>query len=453
MSDFVVETAPLLPAGEILSRLSVLPGAYLLESCGGHPLSRFVLAGAMPTSTLRVVGKEARHVGPFGTRSGDPWSALAELSGQANFGAPPWPRAAAIGCLAYELGALCDRFPAGATQGPFPLAIFQTYDAGYVHDLRQDATWVWGKTRAAARALLSALSSVGQLPARALRLSPFEEGTREEYRRGVRRVLDYIGAGDIYQANISRRFHARIDAPAHLLYRSLRAQCPAPFGGFLDFDEFQLLSVSPERFLFLDRGAGRIETRPIKGTRARSPHPARDRALAAELCVSAKDRAEHVMIVDLERNDLGRVCRTGSVRVARLAGLESFAHVHHLVSTVEGRLRPGVDLPAVLRATFPGGSITGAPKLRAMEIISEVEGAPRGPAFGAFGYIDAHGRVDLALAIRTAVVADGVVSYRAGGGIVADSDPDAEYEEASLKAASFLNAAAEPLSCGSAHLV
>jgi para-aminobenzoate synthetase component 1 len=197
-----------------------------------------------------------------------------------------------------------------------------------------------------------------------------------------------------------------------------------------------LVGNSPERFLALD-GQGHIETRPIKGTRARGADPQRDDAALAELCAAPKERAEHVMIVDLERNDLGRVCSPGSITVDGLARVMALPTVFHLVSTVSGRLRPGVDLAALLRATFPGGSITGAPKQRAMEIIEELEPVRRGPYTGATGWLGVGGDLDLAVAIRTAVITDGRLTLSVGGGIVADSRPDAELGETEAKARAF----------------
>jgi anthranilate/para-aminobenzoate synthase component I len=214
-----------------------------------------------------------------------------------------------------------------------------------------------------------------------------------------------------------------------------------PHAAYLDVGDAQLVANSPE--LFLRRRGARVETRPIKGTRPRGDTPARDAALAAELLRDPKERAEHVMIVDLERNDLGRVAETGSVHVEAHAEVESHATVHHLVSRVAARVRPEVGLADLLRATFPGGSITGAPKRRAMQIIAELEETPRGPYTGAFGFFAANGDLELGLAIRTAVVRGGEVRWGAGGGIVADSDPDRELAESWLKTAALRRALGE----------
>jgi para-aminobenzoate synthetase component 1 len=254
----------------------------------------------------------------------------------------------------------------------------------------------------------------------------------------VRRTIDYIAAGDIFQANISQRLSSEIATSPWTLYRRLRAINPAPFAAYLDCGDPIIVSASPERFL---RVTGRrVETRPIKGTRPRGRTPFDDRRLASELLASAKDRAEHVMIVDLERNDLGRVCKYGSVRVSELAALETYATVFHLTSTVNGRLLPGKTPVDLLRASFPGGSITGAPKVRAMEIIDELEPTTRGVYTGGIGYLSFTGDVDLNIVIRTFVITGGRAYFQVGGGIVADSDPEAEYQETLDKAKALIEA-------------
>jgi len=249
----------------------------------------------------------------------------------------------------------------------------------------------------------------------------------------VSKVREYIYAGDIFQANISQRFEATLDETPWSLYRRLRRHNPAPFAAFLDLPGVAVVSASPERFLQVDP-SGHVETRPIKGTRARGFGPEHDAALAQALTESAKDRAENLMIVDLMRNDLSRVCLPGSVRVSELFTLERYATVHHLVSTVVGDLAPGTDALDLLRAAFPGGSITGAPKLRAMEIIAECEPSRRGVYCGSIGYWSRTGALDTSIAIRTAVVKNGHVYFSAGGGIVADSVPEQEYRETLDKA-------------------
>ena len=251
------------------------------------------------------------------------------------------------------------------------------------------------------------------------------------YLAAVQRIKDYIAAGDIYQVNLTQRFDAVPGRAAPELYLRLRDLSPAPFACYYDGGDWQAVGCSPESFLSL-RG-GRLETRPIKGTRPRGATPEDDRRLRAELLASAKDRAELLMIVDLERNDLGRICEYGSVRVDEECRLEEHPTVFHLVGTVSGRPRPGVDVFDCLRATFPGGSITGAPKIRAMQVIRELEPVRRGFYTGAFGYLGCDGGCDLNVAIRTILCAGGRASYHAGGGIVWDSHPESEYEEALAK--------------------
>jgi para-aminobenzoate synthetase component 1 len=260
------------------------------------------------------------------------------------------------------------------------------------------------------------------------RFSPLQSNyTGDDYCTDVGRVLEYIRAGDIFQANLSQRFEA-CGRPEPLdLYLRLKKQSPAPFAAFLQWDDLAVVSASPEWF-YQTRG-DRIVTRPIKGTRPRGRDQAEDEALASELLRSVKDRAELTMIVDLERNDLGRVCRYGSVRVIDPLTVESFAQVHHLVATVEGRIKPGDGPIDVVRAVFPGGSITGAPKIRAMEIIDELEPTCRSLYTGAIGYFSQGGTSAFNIAIRTMLVEGDRVRYQVGGGIVADSDPETEFLE------------------------
>jgi para-aminobenzoate synthetase component 1 len=264
----------------------------------------------------------------------------------------------------------------------------------------------------------------------------------DAYLAAVQKVRDYIFAGDIFQANLSQRFEAPILESAWSFYKRLRQRNAAPFAAFLDFPEVTVVSASPERFLRVD-ARGHVETRPIKGTRPRGFGPEHDAALGQALAESAKDRAENLMIVDLMRNDLSRVCAAHSVRVSELFSLEHYATVHHLVSTVEGQLERGRDAIDLLRAAFPGGSITGAPKLRAMEVIAELEPSRRGVYCGSIGYWSVTGELDTSIAIRTAVVQDGRVYFSAGGGIVADSQPAQEYVETLDKARAIIDALAE----------
>jgi para-aminobenzoate synthetase component 1 len=256
---------------------------------------------------------------------------------------------------------------------------------------------------------------------------PVSNFTKVEYLDRVRRVREYIAAGDVYQINLTQRFSARFTGDRYALYRRLRAASPAAFAAYLNAGDFQVLSSSPESFLRL---AGReLETRPIKGTRRRGATPEADARQREELLASAKDRAELLMIVDLERNDLGRVCEPGSVQVDELHRLETHPTVHHLVATVRGRLRPECDALDAVRAAFPGGSITGAPKIRAMQIIDELETVRRHVYTGAIGWLGFDGNCDLNIAIRTILCHAGRAHYHAGGGVVWDSEPEAEFQE------------------------
>ncbi|MGH7509851.1 MAG: aminodeoxychorismate synthase component I [Gemmatimonadales bacterium] len=272
--------------------------------------------------------------------------------------------------------------------------------------------------------------------------------THRGYLDAVSRVREYIVAGDIFQANLSQRFQSRLAEPPFELYRRLRERNPAPFGGYLGFGDLAVLSASPERFLRLDEDRRQVETRPIKGTRPRGLGPMHDAALGRALAESEKDRAENVMIVDLLRNDLSRVCRPGTVRVPELFALEHHPTVHHLVSTVVGELDPEAHPADLIRAAFPGGSITGAPKVRAMEIIAELEPTQRGVYCGSIGYISATGAMDTSIVIRTCLALRGQVYFQAGGGIVADSDPELEYRETLDKAAALIETLVESRESG-----
>ncbi|MCL6560459.1 MAG: aminodeoxychorismate synthase component I, partial [Firmicutes bacterium] len=252
----------------------------------------------------------------------------------------------------------------------------------------------------------------------------------------IKRVKEYIAAGDVYQVNIAQRFTVPLLTDGFSLFGQLLYTNPSPFAAYLSGNGFTVISTSPERFLHYDALTRRIHTRPIKGTRPRGRDPAEDARLAHELLASGKDRAEHVMIVDLERNDLGRLAVTGSVHVPEFCVLEKFPTVFHLTSTVEATLPPEVGLAKIMRATFPGGSITGAPKVRAMEIIDEIEPVARGVYTGSIGYLSFNGNMDLNIVIRTLVLRGGI-HFHVGGGIVADSDPEGEYQETLDKGLAF----------------
>ncbi len=269
-----------------------------------------------------------------------------------------------------------------------------------------------------------------------------EEDAAETFLAAVHRALEYIAAGDVYQANLSRGWRAIPSSPIDpvVIYRRLRATNPSPFAALLRYEDFALLSSSPERLVSI-RG-DTVSTRPIAGTRPRGATPQADAALIRSLLDNEKERAEHVMLIDLERNDLGRVCAGGSVRVDEYMSIETYAHVHHIVSNVSGRLRNDVSPIGVIRALFPGGTITGCPKVRCMEVIAELEGTGRGAYTGSIGYLNRDGSCDLNILIRTITAQGGVFKFRAGAGIVADSNPEQELAETRAKAEGLLRALA-----------
>lgn len=364
----------------------------------------------------------------------------------------------AVGFLGYELGQVLERLPArhGDDTG-LPDMAFGLYDTVIAFDERERHGWILSsgfpeqspvrrRLRAADR-LQAVADTLDASPAVLPPPSPATadwrpEIARDDYCRRVEQVLEYIRAGDIFQANFTGRFLA--DRPAGLsvfdLYRRLLALSPAPFAACLSLPGGTgLASASPERFIRL-HADGRIETRPIKGTRPRGATAEEDDSLALELERSVKDRAENLMITDLLRNDIGRVARIGSVKVPVLCGVERFASVHHLVSVIEGQLKPGLGPVDLLRATFPGGSITGAPKIRAMEIVDELEVSRRGAYCGSVAWIGFDGAMDSSIVIRTLTVTPDRIVAQAGGGIVADSDPGREHDEMMVKIGPLLRA-------------
>jgi para-aminobenzoate synthetase component 1 len=432
----------------IVRAIEPLPSEQLLRAAGRH---RLPCALSMPDHPLgpRLV----MACDPVRVVRGDSVEELAE--------AWTWARAAwgscarsglpvAIGFLGYDLGRRFERIRGRALPAsPWPEIEFRFYDAMVVTESRSDRCEIWARDEPAAfRTLWEWIEPVRGLdhevavsPARAL----VEMEPPERHLAAVARALDYIRAGDVYQVNLARRLTCSLpdragEAPGLSLFERLAAVAPAPHAVWLADSESRtaLVGNSPERFLRLDTD-GQIETWPIKGTRPRAEGTAAD-PNADALLASAKDRAEHVMIVDLERNDLGRICQTGSVRVDGLCRLLSLPTVHHMVTTVRGQLRSEVGLAEILRATFPGGSVTGAPKIRAMEIIEELEPARRGPYTGATGWLGAAGDLDLAVAIRTALIREGQLTLWVGGGIVADSQPQAELAETWDKAKAFSRA-------------
>jgi len=425
-------------------------GAFLLDSAldsGG--LGRMSFAGIDPFLVLRARGRACELVRPGGTvecLDAEPLELLRSL-----LSAHRLPRGlvpglpfvgGAVGWLGYEAGAAWEKVtPRAPDELGLPDMEWGLYDAVAAHDPATGkvtfvAHDIAGRDPSALLAALEAriLASEERPAASAGKIGqghPVSDTGREGFMAGVERVRAYIASGDVYQVNLAHRYACRCTVSDDVLYARLRALSPAPFGAYLNFGYTRLLSVSPERFLSL-RGAT-VSTRPIKGTRPRGATPEEDARLRAELEASAKDHAELLMITDLERNDLGRVCRIGSVRVPVLRMTEAHPTVWHLVSEVTGELAEGRDAIDLLRASFPGGSITGAPKVRAMQVIAELERNRRGPYTGSIGYLGLDGDADLNIAIRTVVRAGDHAVYHVGGGITWDSDPEAEYEETLAK--------------------
>jgi para-aminobenzoate synthetase component 1 len=445
-----------LPA--LIRRVVAQPDAFVLD--GGAASWTFLGFGAR--RELRATGQAVHHAVPHGpspttwTATADPLEALRQVHATWRLDprslppdAPPF-LGGAVGYLSYDLGRQLEALPAIAQDDlNLPDLRMAWYDV--VFAFRDGKGWLISsglphapesREREALRRLEETLA---WLEAEAPPLVPFEATgswrstfTREQYEAAIAHVQAHIAAGDIYQANLSQRFEIPVTGDPADLYLRLRDANPAPFGAFLRYPDLTLVSASPERFLQLRDG--RVETLPIKGTRPRGQTPSEDRRLAQELENSQKDRAEHLMIVDLERNDLGRVCEIGSVRVPERFRLEAHPTVWHLVSTVAGTLKDGLDAVDLLRASFPGGSITGAPKLRSMEILEGLEPMRRGPYTGSIGYWGLDGSLDLSIVIRTALVKDGRAYVQVGGGIVADSDAASEYQETLDKAAALMRA-------------
>ncbi len=447
-----------LSAAECFDRLASRPGAFFLDSASGFGrLGRWSFVGAEPFMTLASRGRESEinHRGERTVREGNPFAILRDLLRRFRISASDIPApfaAGGVGFLSYDLKDFVEKLPSRAARDlPVPELHVAFYESVLAFDHEEGRAWLSGAGEAmslkgrraraaeAAQRLRAAVSRPVALNATDVRATGLESNfTRADYARAVQRTKDYIAAGDIFQANISQRFHARIACPADALYRRLRAANPAPFAAYVEFPGGHVLSSSPERFLKVD--GRRVETRPIKGTRRRTGEADADSRAAQDLIGSEKDNAELAMIVDLERNDLGRVCEYGSVRVTEPRVLEAYPTVFHLVATVEGELHEGRDVVDLLKATFPGGSITGAPKVRAMEIIDELEPTARNVYTGAIGYLDFAGRADLNIAIRTIVKMGDDVWFQAGGGIVADSDPEGEYDESVDKARALIRA-------------
>lgn len=439
---------------QLVSRCAAEPFVCALD--GGDVRSWTVgraLLGFRPHATLRVSatgdatmrdGREQRwHGHPFDLLDRFCAAAAARARSAEPFGG------GVVAALSYDLRHWVERLPARA-----PDDLERAHDLPVLHAAAYDWLLSYSYTdrryqlasaHLSATELHQVAAHIAGLAARPLPHDPVRQPPRARadvseatYLAAVRSTLDYIAAGDAYQVNLAHRFSVADPPAPAALFVTLQRQHPMPFAAYIDGGGFTLVSNSPECFLTLD--GDRLATFPIKGTRPRGTDARSDHAVAAELRADPKEQAEHVMIVDLERSDLGRVCGFGTVRVDEFARLHSFPSLHHLVSKVSGRLTPGTRLADILRATFPGGSISGAPKIRAMEIIDELEPVCRSFYTGAVGFIGFDGRAVFNLAIRTAVATPGRFTYHAGGGIVADSIPAREYAETLLKARAFFAA-------------
>ena len=429
-----------------------MPYPALLDGAmPGAAGSRFSYLSADPFLVLRSRGSRVTLLrdGVLEETEDDPWTVLQSLlrefrvEGQPDL--PPF-QGGVIGYWSYDLGRHLERLPSLAEDDlALPEMYVGFYDWALAHDGDTGCSYLIttglpdGTERRAEARATEVMARVTSTPNAALAGAPRSSTvdlrsnfTPDAYMAAVERVKAYLAAGDAYQVNLSQRFQSPYQGDPWSLYLRLREANPAPFAAYLGFPETQVLSASPEEFLHLD--GGRVRVRPIKGTRPIGATAEETEALAAELLASEKERAENVMIVDLIRNDIGRVCRIGSVEVPSLFAVERHPTVLHLVSTVTGELLPGADAIDLLRACFPGGSVTGAPKVRAMEIIEELEPVRRGVYCGAMGYVSFSGDMGTSIAIRTLVLAGGQAYLQAGGGIVTDSEPAAEYEETLHKA-------------------
>lgn len=426
-------------------------------------LDQILASGQEPLTGDLESGQRVRHVRAAATIA-PIRRLLAECLCESNPELPPFQGGAA-GLIGYEAGRLWERLPIAefAADWPYPVATFGVFDWVIAWDHVENAAWLivqslpsirsMEETTSRAAAIRSQLAggqpaktgrdvrrSESSAPRSPLPRIPLLESNfdRDAYMRAVERSIHYVRAGDIFQANLSQRLSIPAGCDSVELYRRLVKVNPAPFAAYFNAGEFQVVSASPERFVRVD--GDEVETRPIKGTRARRTVPEADLFTRDELRESEKDRAENVMIVDLLRNDLSKVCRPGSIRVPQLCAVETYETVQHLVSEVRGRLREGKDFFDLIAATFPGGSITGAPKIRAMEIITELERVPRGPYCGSLFYLGFDGRADSSILIRTFTQAAGWLRFPVGGGITAESDPASEYAETLHKAEGLLRA-------------
>lgn len=432
-------------AAAYFSAIADLPWAVWLDS-GGR--GRYDILCAQPTVTLATYGGYTEIVNVTGVQrsSADPFDLLRQQLGEPAAAIPGIPfMGGALGYWGYDLARRLFTLPPSTQDAEqLPDMMAGIYDWAVVLDHQEKTARLVSQQRDQTTVqvlpkILARLQQGGNVPRGEFKIhgrirSNF---SRAEYQSAFDTIRHYLHAGDCYQVNLAQRYTACAAGDSFPAYLELRRLSPAPYSAFLNFPHAQILCASPERFLQVRQG--RVETNPIKGTRPRHNNPLEDLKIARELGQSDKDRAENLMIVDLLRNDLGKSCMSGSVQVPKLFELESFAQVHHLVSTVTGQLASGCDALALLRDCFPGGSVTGAPKQRVMQIIEQLEPHRRGVYCGAIGYVGFDGNMDSNIAIRTLVFAGGEIRFWAGGGIVADSNADAEYQETLDKAAAMLS--------------
>jgi len=463
----VEELSPAPGPEEAFLRLCGRPHCLFLDSALSHPvLGRYSFLAADPFDYFELPAHATDGLGELARR-------LSAMRAPTIAGLPPFQGGAA-GLFSYDLGRQLEALPEPAVdEFQVPALAIGLYDVVVAFDHVEDRAWVVsqglpeaeparrrqraGERLEQFRRWLSGPAesddwrTPGKTPLPMVvgdELAPqhaiagldglTSNFSEAGYLRAVQRAIEYVFAGDVFQVNLAQRLLHAADDDSVSLYLRLRCCNPAPFAGYFDLGDFQVVSSSPERFLKVREGA--VETRPIKGTRPRAAGPQADLSAGRELCRSEKDRAENVMIVDLLRNDLARVCRAESVEVSQLCGLETYEYVQHLVSAVRGELRDECTVIDLVRAAFPGGSVTGAPKVRAMEIIAELEPTARGAYCGSLGYLGFDGSLDLSILIRTITAGRGWWQAPVGGGIVAQSDPRDEYEETWDKAEGLIRA-------------
>lgn len=420
-------------ASELFSRIQHLPWAMLLKSASMHHKdSRFDVLVAKPLVTLTTFAGQTTVITPDDQRitTEDPFALLAhyqqrylpDIDSELDV---PFV-GGALGYFAYDLGRYVEALPELAKQDiPLPDMAVGLYEWAVVVDHQTEQASLIGQNIEQAWQWLEQQTASKETD---FSVEPWQSNmTKAQYCEKFAQVQEYLRSGDCYQINLTQRFNATYSGSEWQAYNLLEQANGAPFSGFIRLEQGAILSVSPERFLQVN--GDKIETKPIKGTRPRSADPVRDTELAQELANAEKDQAENLMIVDLLRNDVGRVAKPGTVKVPKLFDIESFPAVHHLVSTIEAQLDPQYSQIEMLRAAFPGGSITGAPKIRAMEIIEELEPHRRSVYCGSIGYLSRHGRMDTSITIRTLIACNHQLYVWAGGGLVADSQAEDEYQE------------------------